>query len=146
MCSIEWMRTSSSRKSEMKILIITTGGTIDKVYFDAKSDYEIGDTQVPQILAESNVTLEYDVLSLLRKDSLEVTDEDREHIRSVIAERPDSPEANFVKAKIELAEGDSEAAKRSLEAALTARPPRVCSATFRDRASRAGSSINTVAR
>lgn len=71
----------------MKILIVTTGGTIDKVYFDAKSDYEIGDTQVPEILSESNVTLEYDVLSLLRKDSLEITDEDRTMIREAIAGR-----------------------------------------------------------
>ncbi len=25
------------------LLIVTTGGTIDKVYFDAKSDYQVGD-------------------------------------------------------------------------------------------------------
>ena len=55
----------------MKIQIITTGGTIDKVYFDAKSDYEIGESQVAEILKESNVTLEYAVRELLHKDSLD---------------------------------------------------------------------------
>ena len=25
-----------------KLLIITTGGTIDKIYFDDKSDYQVG--------------------------------------------------------------------------------------------------------
>ena len=31
---------------EMKLHVITTGGTIDKVYFDAKSEYEVGEPQV----------------------------------------------------------------------------------------------------
>jgi L-asparaginase len=29
----------------MKIHFIATGGTVDKVYFDAKSEYEIGSPQ-----------------------------------------------------------------------------------------------------
>ena len=32
------------------ILIITTGGTIDKVYFDAKSEFEVGDSVVGRLL------------------------------------------------------------------------------------------------
>lgn len=48
--------------------------------------------------------------------------EGRALVDSVLAERPDGPEANFVKAKIELAEGDVEAAKASLETTLQARP------------------------
>lgn len=59
------------------IKIFTTGGTFDKVYFDAKSDFHIGDTQVPSILEEANVTIDYHVESLLRKDSLDVTEDDR---------------------------------------------------------------------
>jgi len=70
----------------MKILIVTTGGTIDKVYFDAKSDYEIGESQIPQILAESHVTVDYEMVNLLRKDSLELTDEDRALIRRTVEE------------------------------------------------------------
>ena len=30
----------------MRILFITTGGTIDKIYFDALSQFEVGDSQV----------------------------------------------------------------------------------------------------
>jgi len=68
----------------MKVCIVTTGGTIDKVYFDAKSAYEIGESHVPDILRESNVTLEWEVVNVLRKDSLELTDADRLLIRAAV--------------------------------------------------------------
>jgi L-asparaginase len=61
----------------MKLKIITTGGTIDKVYFDAKSEYQVGEPQIGEVLKEANVALEYEIISLLRKDSLDLTDEDR---------------------------------------------------------------------
>ena len=48
--------------------------------------------------------------------------EGRRVVDGVLAERPDGPEANFVNAKLRLAEGDPEAAKSSLETALQARP------------------------
>ncbi len=73
----------------MRVLIVTTGGTIDKTYFDAKSDYEIGESTVPEILEESNVTLDYEVVNLLRKDSLDLTDQDRDLIRRTIEARPE---------------------------------------------------------
>lgn len=62
------------------IEIFTTGGTFDKIYFDANSEFSIGDPQVDPILQEANVTQPYTVTSILRKDSLEITDADREHI------------------------------------------------------------------
>jgi L-asparaginase len=68
----------------MRIKILTTGGTIDKVYFDATSEYEVGDSRVPEILRESNVTFEFVTVNLMRKDSLELTDEDRQTIRREI--------------------------------------------------------------
>lgn len=61
----------------MSIRILTTGGTIDKVYFDATSEFEVGEPTAGQILKESRVTVEFSVTSLMRKDSLELTDEDR---------------------------------------------------------------------
>lgn len=61
----------------MKIKIITTGGTIDKVYFDRKSEFQVGKPSIADILKEANVTFSYEVISLLRKDSLDITDEDR---------------------------------------------------------------------
>ncbi len=62
------------------ITIMTTGGTFDKIYFDANSQFNIGDTQVGRILEEGNATVDYTVEPLLRKDSLEITDEDRQLI------------------------------------------------------------------
>ena len=59
------------------VLILTTGGTIDKVYHDAKSRYAVGEPQVTMILREAGVTAPYRVLTLLQKDSLEITDDDR---------------------------------------------------------------------
>ena len=53
------------------IEIFTTGGTIDKVYFDANSEFEIGDSLIAELLAESNIHDGYTLNGLLRKDSLE---------------------------------------------------------------------------
>lgn len=69
----------------MKIRIFTTGGTIDKIYFDQKSQYEIGDPQAGGVLERANVTFEYEVESILRQDSLDLTDDDRRIIRAAVA-------------------------------------------------------------
>ncbi len=66
------------------ILVITTGGTIDKVYFDAKSDFEVGRSVVEELLREAHVGIGYKVAELMRKDSLDLTDTDREQIRLAI--------------------------------------------------------------
>lgn len=68
----------------MKIKIITTGGTIDKIYFDDKSEFQIGDPQIAEVLKEANITLDYEVIPLMRKDSLDMTDKDRELIHEEI--------------------------------------------------------------
>ena len=62
----------------MKVHIITTGGTIDKIYFDALSDYQIGDPVIGDLLQKIGVGFDFDVHSLMRKDSLELTDIDRQ--------------------------------------------------------------------
>ncbi len=67
-----------------KLLIITTGGTIDKIYFDDKSDYQIGEPQISQILHAMNVAFEFEVLALMRKDSLHLETDDRMLIRDAI--------------------------------------------------------------
>jgi L-asparaginase len=68
----------------MKINIITTGGTIDKIYFDQKSEFQIGDPQIAEVLKGANVTLDYEICSLLRKDSLDLTDADRRLIHDTV--------------------------------------------------------------
>ncbi len=66
------------------LTVITTGGTIDKVYFDAKSDYQIGAPQIGEILGQLGVAFAFDVVPVLRKDSLDITDADRAAIRAAI--------------------------------------------------------------
>ncbi len=61
--------------------VFTTGGTIDKMYFDEKSNYEIGEPQVGGLLREAEVQIPFSVEALMRKDSLELTDDDRSAIR-----------------------------------------------------------------
>ena len=68
------------------IRILTTGGTIDKIYFDSLSEYEVGNPVVEGILREGGVTVPYIVESILRKDSLEITDEDRALILEKVSE------------------------------------------------------------
>ncbi len=68
----------------MKIMIFTTGGTIDKIYFDQKSEYHVGDPQAKGVLEKANVVVDYEVESILKKDSLDLTDSDRELIRSKV--------------------------------------------------------------
>ena len=61
--------------------IITTGGTIDKVYFDDQSDYQIGEPEIGKILHAMNVNFDININALMRKDSLYVNAEDRALIR-----------------------------------------------------------------
>lgn len=75
-----------------KLLIITTGGTIDKIYFDDMSDYQIGDPQIGKILEHMQVAFDFEVNSLMRKDSLHFTDEDRMAIHETVK----NTEANHI--------------------------------------------------
>ncbi|MEE9142786.1 MAG: asparaginase domain-containing protein [Gammaproteobacteria bacterium] len=74
----------------MRIRVITTGGTIDKVYFDAKSEFEVGEPTIGAILEDAQVAFEYEVVSLMRKDSLEMSDSDRGLIARAVEESPES--------------------------------------------------------
>jgi L-asparaginase len=70
-------KVEDSERRNMEIKIYTTGGTIDKVYFDKKSKYEVGEPTVEQILREAQVNFDYECESLLKKDSLDITKDDR---------------------------------------------------------------------
>ncbi|MDZ7413580.1 MAG: asparaginase domain-containing protein [candidate division KSB1 bacterium] len=67
-----------------RIKILTTGGTIDKIYFDRKSEFQVGDPQIAEVLSEANVVVDYEIQQLMRKDSLDMTDEDRRLIRQAV--------------------------------------------------------------
>lgn len=68
-----------------EIAIVTTGGTIDKTYFDALSAYQVGETVVEHVLKVARVTRPYKIIEAFRKDSLELTDEDRAELLKVIS-------------------------------------------------------------
>ena len=67
-----------------KLFIITTGGTIDKIYFDDKSDYQIGEPQIGETLKLMGVAFEFEINPLMRKDSLHLDDADRARIRATV--------------------------------------------------------------
>jgi L-asparaginase len=67
------------------LTIVTTGGTIDKIYFDDKSTFQIGAPTIGDILSALGVAFEFDVVDLMRKDSLHMDDADRARVREAIA-------------------------------------------------------------
>lgn len=73
----------------MQIRVITVGGTIDKVYFDDLSNYDVGEPQVQAVFQEANVAFEFVIESLLRKDSLKMTEEDRALVRKQVLDAPE---------------------------------------------------------
>lgn len=68
----------------MKIVFYTAGGTIDKIYFDAKSKYEVGESILGEMLREGNVSFEYERKVIMQKDSLDLDDRDRDKIHGSI--------------------------------------------------------------
>ena len=67
-----------------KLLIVTTGGTIDKIYFDDKSDYQVGEPQISQILHAMHVAFDFEVIALMRKDSLHIGEKERRLIHATV--------------------------------------------------------------
>ena len=69
-----------------KIKIFTVGGTIDKIYFDQKSAYQVGDPKIVEVMQEANVSFDYETESLMQKDSLDMNAEDRDIILDRVSE------------------------------------------------------------
>lgn len=76
--------------TDTSILLLTTGGTIDKIYFDALSDYQIGDTVVARLLEIGRVRRPFRVEEVTRKDSLDLVEADRALIRERVAAAPEA--------------------------------------------------------
>ena len=72
----------------MKIKIFAVGGTIDKIYFDQLSEYQVGLPNAQEILDALPIAFEYEVESLLRKDSLDMDDADRQLVFERVAADP----------------------------------------------------------
>jgi len=71
------------------LLVLTTGGTIDKIYFDATSKYEVGEPTVPVVFREGRVEFAWRLRELMRKDSLDLGAGDRAAIRRACEEAPE---------------------------------------------------------
>lgn len=74
---------------DLRMRILSTGGTIDKVYFDEKSTFEVGDPQIAEVLKHAQISFEYTLQALMRKDSLELTPDDRALIRAAVERAPE---------------------------------------------------------
>lgn len=74
----------------MKVKIFTTGGSLDKGYSTKESAFVVQGPKIQSILEEANVTFDYEVESLFQKDSLEITDRDREVILERVRTDPAS--------------------------------------------------------
>lgn len=76
--------------TDQPILVLTTGGTIDKNYFDALSEYQIVDSAIALLLKEARVALPFRTEEVCRKDSLELTAADRAEIARRVAAAPET--------------------------------------------------------
>lgn len=82
-------RESATVMQTQAVAVLTTGGTIDKVYFDAKSEFAVGDSMVEELLKQAHVNAPYRVEEIMRKDSLELDDADRDAICAAVEGCPE---------------------------------------------------------
>lgn len=76
-------------RRELRIKIFTTGGSIDKMYSTQVSDFIVGRPQVEAILQEANTTIAYEIEALVMKDSLELSNDDRQLIANKVRAAPE---------------------------------------------------------
>ena len=69
----------------MSILIIQTGGTIDKIYPKSINGggVEIGDAAVHRILSNKELSVDYRIISACKKDSTQLNENDRKNILNI---------------------------------------------------------------
>ncbi len=72
----------------MDIKIFSVGGTIDKLYFDQLSEYQVGSPSVRNILDGLPTAFDYKIESILQKDSLDLDDQDRQKILECLKKEP----------------------------------------------------------
>jgi len=74
----------------MKILFVQSGGTIDKDYPTKVKSYafEFGDPAFLSILEKADPNFEFESVCVFKKDSLDMTDEDRQKIYDICKDTP----------------------------------------------------------
>jgi L-asparaginase len=64
----------------MQIKLLLTGGTIDKVYNEISGELTFDKSHIDDMLKMSRITLDVSINEVMRKDSLNMTETDRERI------------------------------------------------------------------
>ena len=69
----------------MSILIIQTGGTIDKIYPKSINGwgFEFGDAAAHRILSKKELSVDYRIISACKKDSTQLNENDRKNILNI---------------------------------------------------------------
>jgi len=79
------LRDARKKSNMLKVNVITTGGTIEKVYSEQTSTVENLDNQIDRYLGRLRLPdCDVHVVALMNKDSLEMTDADRRAILELI--------------------------------------------------------------
>lgn len=81
--------TISLCKNYMLPRIIITGGTIDSTEIDDTNTYVFTNTHIPEALEQSKNMVSHTLEVLFLKDSLDMTDEDRERILTACHNAPE---------------------------------------------------------
>jgi L-asparaginase len=70
----------------MKLVFIQTGGTIDKDYPNKTKGwaFEFGEPATNRILKKLNPSFQFEVITAFQKDSLEITDQDRQVLVNLV--------------------------------------------------------------
>ena len=76
----------------MKVRLLITGGTIDKVYNQSNGDLEFDKTHFPEMISRSRIEVDVTLEQILLIDSLDMVDADRD----VIVDRCINCEEKFV--------------------------------------------------
>ena len=63
------------------IKLVVTGGTLDKHYNELNGELNFPETHVPVMLKQARCTADIEIQELMLKDSLEMTDADRELVK-----------------------------------------------------------------
>lgn len=71
-----------------ELIVLTTGGTIDKAFSIATSKLIVDESFAAVVLPQLRLTVRYSIRELLRVDSLDLTPEDRLVISKAVAEAP----------------------------------------------------------
>ena len=74
----------------MRILFIQTGGTIDKDYPHTTKGwaFEFGEPATKRLLERLDPSFKYEILTAFQKDSLEITNADRDQLVQLIRQYP----------------------------------------------------------